>query len=260
MLPNMSRLVAFLAVFAPAFAFAQGGSELAPPPTSTGVAVDVEASVELEGEVEGEVAAEADAEPPVVYAQPHGQGAVQVAPVQPAVLPPQPRGAPVAPTGYGPQQPNAYAPGQPNAYTPGQPYAYPPRRSRHVRIRYREGMEVPEGASLVERRKRGLLIAGIAAFAGSYGISAVFASLDAELAIMAVPFAGPLIWQVRDGSSDTAAGMAFLSIAQVAGVVLFALGLRKRTYIEYWADRDGPTLMVTPDISPHYAGVSLTVF
>ncbi|MFK7999430.1 MAG: hypothetical protein AB8H86_07525 [Polyangiales bacterium] len=254
----MSRLVAFLAVFAPALALAQGGSELAPPPTSSGVAVDVEVNAELEPEGQSDPGA-GDTPPPVVYAQPHGQGAVQVAPVQPAVLPPQPRGAPVAPSGYGPQ-PNAYAPGQQNVYAPGQPYVYPPRRSRHVRIRYREGMEVPEGASIVERRRRGLLIAGIAAFAASYGISAVFASLDADLAIMAVPFAGPLIWQARDGSSDTAAGMAFLSIAQVAGVVLFALGLRKRTYIEYWADRDGPTLIVTPDITPQYAGVSLTLF
>lgn len=259
MLPDMSRLAAFLAVFAPALALAQGGSELAPPPTSSGVAVDVGGNLDVE------VAVEAETDPPVVYAQPHGQGAVQVAPVQPAVLqpavlPPQPQGAPVAPNGYGPQQPNAYTPGQPNVYAPGQPYVYPPRRSRHVRIRYREGMEVPEGAALIERRRRGLLIAGIAAFAASYGMSAVFASLDPELAIMAVPFAGPIIWQARDGGSDTAAGMAFLSIAQVVGVVLFALGLRKRTYIEYWAERDGPTLIVTPDITPHYAGVSLTVF
>ena len=121
-------------------------------------------------------------------------------------------------------------------------------------------MEVPEGAALIERRRRGLLISGIAAFAASYGISAVLASLDADLSIIALPFAGPLIWQARDGNSDTAAGMAFLSIAQVAGVVLFALGLQKRTYIEYWSSNDGPTLVVTPDITPQYAGVSLTFF
>ncbi|MFT5354343.1 MAG: hypothetical protein ACI9KE_001548 [Polyangiales bacterium] len=248
MLLDMSRLAAFLAVFTPALALAQGGSELAPPPTSAGVAVDVEVEIEVDGADD----VQAGADTPVVYAQPHGQAAVQVAPVQPSILPPQPRGAPLAPTGYGPAQQNVYA--------PGQAYTYPPRRSRHVRIRYREGMEVPEGAALVEHRRRGLLIAGIAAFAASYGISAVFASLDAELAIMAVPFAGPLIWQARDGNSDTAAGMAFLSIAQVVGVVLFALGLRKRTYIEYWAGRDGPTLIVTPDITPQYAGVSLTLF
>lgn len=239
----MSRLAAFLAVFAPALALAQGGSELAPPPNSAGVAVDVEVAVDPN--------APAEAQPDIVYAQPPGE-VIQAAPMQPQSLPPQPMGAPVAPTGYGP--------GQPTGYAPGQAYTYPPRRSRHVRIRYREGMEVPEGAALVERRKRGLLIAGIAAFAASYGTSAILASYDPDSAILAVPFAGPLIWQAQFGNSDTAAGAAFLSIAQAAGVVLFALGLRKRTYIEYWTAGDGPTLIVTPDITPQYAGVSVTLF
>lgn len=176
--------------------------------------------------------------------------------------------APTAPEGYGQPgaQPQYVQPVQPQYAPPGQPqYVQPaygrPQYTRRVRIRYREGMEVPPGAEVVERRKNGLWIAGLAVFGASYALSILVSTIDDELIPFAVPVVGPLIYQVRDGYRDELPLSILDTLAQTAGIVLFALGMRKSSYIESWATLPGGRrLAVIPRISRDQVGLSLTVF
>ncbi len=130
-----------------------------------------------------------------------------------------------------------------------------------MRIRYQEGMEVPQGAELVERRKTGLWIAGLAIFGATYISSVLVASAGGDLAAFGVPVVGPIIWQVREGDRDTTPLILLDALAQTAGLVLFALGMRKTRYIEYWASTPGGRrLAVIPRISRDQVGLSLSVF
>ncbi|MEM9072992.1 MAG: hypothetical protein AAGE52_31090 [Myxococcota bacterium] len=146
---------------------------------------------------------------------------------------------PVNPPANPPRAPFVIPPGyeqspQPTVQPAYAPYASPiPQRRRRVRVRYEEGMEIPPDARVFERRSRFLLIPGLIAFAVSYSLSIGAAASGADNNI-AVPFLGPILWQLDNGDSDTAPTMALLSIAQVAGMFLFSLGLRKKTYVEYW--------------------------
>ncbi|MEM7608924.1 MAG: hypothetical protein AAF411_26550 [Myxococcota bacterium] len=159
--------------------------------------------------------------------------------------------APLPPPGYGDQRRRTNP-----APTPSFAPSYAPRR-RRGRVRYVEGMELPVGAQLVERRRRGLLVPGIAVFAGVYGVSVALAIADRD-AILAVPLAGPVLWQLRYGNADTAPGAAVASIAQLAGVVLFALGMRKRTYVEYGTTARRRVRLI-PTLHTSYAGLTLDV-
>lgn len=222
-------------------AAAQGGDELAPPPTPATEIVVVEQP--------------SSQDPPEAQPQPQAQPAGSSQP---------PATSPFAPEGYGQPQPAQPQPQPAPVYAPQQqqqPYAQQYRRPRRLRLAYREGMEVPPNAEVVERRKSGLWITGMAVFLGTYLTSVTVASIDDELRPFYAPFIGPIIWQIRDGFSDTAALTIVLSLAQTAGIVLFALGMRKRTYVEYWATTPrGRHVAVLPQVDRHQLGLSLTVF
>jgi hypothetical protein len=168
--------------------------------------------------------------------------------------------APAAPgqPGYGQQQPG-YGQQQPGygQQQPGYGYQQPAPRLR--RIPYREGMQVPEGGRIVEKRRIGLIIAGAAMFAVSYGTSiSLFVDDIGFTGWMAVPAIGPFGEAAQD--DYTALGRFFLAfggLVQIAGLSLFTLGLASKSKsIEFYGlDERGWT--VTPRAGVRGAGLDL---
>lgn len=128
-------------------------------------------------------------------------------------------------------------------------------------------MEVPEHSRVIERRWRFLMWPGIGVFAASYALSTVLvASSDASAAI---PFVGPLIWQARSGGSADLEFTVPLALFQVVGAVAFAIGVKKRRYLETWRVGDrivpGPVarapryLALVPHMHRGGGGISLVV-
>ena len=192
------------------------------------------------------------------YVVPPGYGGGQTQPQ----YPPQ-QGYPQQ--GYPPQQqPQGYPPqttppgyGQPAGYGQPQPGYRPyvaPVRPRRVRMRYREGMEVPEDARFFDRRMMFLWIPGAALFGATYVLSTLAYTGGGRF----VPILGPILYQTRSGSSETRQETTFLALAQAIGITLFALGMRKRRYVEYTIG--GRTATVTPTLSQRGAGLQLTIF
>ncbi|MBO6934798.1 MAG: hypothetical protein JJ863_07480 [Deltaproteobacteria bacterium] len=152
--------------------------------------------------------------------------------------------------GYGQQQP-AYA--QP-AY-PQQQYQRPPRLQR---IPYHEGMTVPEGGRLIEKRSLGLIIAGGAMFLVTYGLSVSFYADSSLSGLMLVPVLGPIIETRND---DLFAIDRFLlvldGLVQAAGLTLFGLGIgRKKKFIEFYGMNE-PGWRVTPRVGIGGGGIDL---
>ncbi|MBX3251005.1 MAG: hypothetical protein KF901_27760 [Myxococcales bacterium] len=164
--------------------------------------------------------------------------------------------------GYG--QPGYGQPGygQPGYPTYGQSGPYGGSR-RRVRIAYQEGMEVPPGGQLIERRMRFLLFGGLGMFVGGYLLGGTLAVTGSDSGLGFVPLLGPLLWQVRDGTRNTTEVAVISTLMQAIGLVGFFIGLKKRRYIEYWAGGE-PTrergVALSPLVLPGGAGVSLTVF
>ena len=117
---------------------------------------------------------------------------------------------------------------------------------------------MPPNGRIFERRSRGILIPGLIAFAVSYSLSLSVAITGDEKVLFA-PFLGPILWQVDEGTDDTAPGMAILALAQTAGAVLFALGLRKKKYLEYFAVGER-RLQVAAGPMPGGGAVSLRIW
>jgi len=182
--------------------------------------------------------------PPTV---PDGYGGQQPQTAQPAPA------APGTQPGYGQQQP-AYA--QP-AYGQ-QVYQPQPRPPRLHRIPYREGMAVPEGGRIIEKRSLALAITGGAMFLVSYGLS-VSLYVDAGFTgMMLVPVLGPIIETRED---DFLAIDRFLlvldGLVQGVGLTLLGLGIgRKKKYIEYYGMNE-PGWRVSPRVGPGGGGVDL---
>ncbi len=108
-----------------------------------------------------------------------------------------------------------------------------------------DGTEIPADARVFERRSKGLILAGGIAFAAGYAISIGAGVTDQDRMLFA-PFVGPLIWQLDEGTSDTAGFIVLLTLAQTAGAVLFALGMRKRKYAEWYAGNRRISLAAAP--------------
>ncbi len=152
-------------------------------------------------------------------------------------IPPPPQGNYTVPSGYGNHPPPRFVPTQPTFQ------ASLPRR--RIRVRVREGTQIPEDANVFERRSKVLLLPGAIAFAVSYAIS-IGAGVTDDDRVFFAPFVGPLIWQLDEGTSDTAGFTALLTIAQTAGAFLFALGMRKKKYAEWYAGDRRISLAAAP--------------
>jgi len=122
-------------------------------------------------------------------------------------------------------------------------------------MRYREGMEVPEGARFYDRRLTFLWIPGAALFGATY----VLSTLTYDSGSIFVPILGPILFQTRSGTSDTRQETTLLALAQAAGITLFAIGMRKRRYVEYTLG-GGRTATLTPTVLRRGAGLQLTIF
>ncbi len=164
-----------------------------------------------------------------------------------AVAPPSP--PPVAPAPAAPP-PGRAAPPPPESQAP-YGYEYPPPRGyygdserdrkpeRPLVMDYMEGQPVPPGYTLVERRRKGLIITGSILFGISYGISLSVAAGDEysnPYGWLALPVLGPLIasTQLKDCSEgdfscdDKGAERGFLmfdTLTQGAGATMLILGL-----------------------------------
>ncbi len=165
----------------------------------------------------------------------------------------QPQGAQPAPSqpGYGQQQP-AYGQQQPGY---GQAYQRPPRLQR---IPYREGMPVPEGGQIIEKRSLGLIIAGGAMFLVSYGLSVSLYADAGFTGMMLVPVLGPIIETRED---DFLAIDRFLlvldGLVQGVGITLLGLGIgRKKKFLEFYGMNE-PGWRVTPRLGIGGGGVDL---
>lgn len=138
----------------------------------------------------------------------------------------------------------------------------PMPRGRLQRERYSEGMPMPPGGRIVERRKRGLIIAGAAAFGATYLTSALIYSVDRDLsypafnASLLIPVLGPFL-QLGNTSSSGGLILGVLGTAQAVGITLFSLGMVKRRYVEYFADLGQRGFSMSPQMSPERAGMNL---
>ena len=127
-------------------------------------------------------------------------------------IPPPPQGSYSVPSGYGNNPRPTFVSTQPTF----QPSQMPRRR---IRVRVREGTQIPPDARVYERRSRFLLLPGV---------------IDEDRLLYA-PLVGPLLWQLDEGTSDTAGLMVLLTLAQTAGALLFSFGMRKKKYAEWYA-------------------------
>lgn len=164
--------------------------------------------------------------------------------------------------------PEGYAPPQ-QVYTVDvyeQPYQPPPpqpsARPRRVVVPYEDGMEVPPGAYVRTRSRKGLWIPGVAIFAAGYFFTGAIGSLAMEIGgdvdqRIWVPLVGALL--VTDNSNARTAA-AFSTLVQGAGLTMLIVGLavRRRELVYY--TESGRGLMFGAAPLPGGAMVSLNVF
>jgi hypothetical protein len=183
---------------------------------------------------------------------------------------PPPAGSLAVPPGYGSAQVEP-APYQDPYAQPQYDLSYVPPRAaapRRTRVRYQEGMPIPPHAQLVERRLSFLMWPGLGVFAASYALSAAL-TINSDTAISVVPFLGPILWQVREGSSADLEVTVPLSILQLVGAVAFVIGVQKRRYLEQWTVNGQPVpnpsatrgreIALLPTLHRHGGGISLMV-
>jgi len=163
--------------------------------------------------------------------------------------------------------PETYAPPQ-QVYTVDvyeQPYQPPPdpnARPRRVVIPYEDGMEVPPGAYVRSRSRKGLWIPGVAIFAAGYFFTGLIGSLAMEIGgevdqRIWVPLVGALL--VTDNSNARTAA-AFSTLVQGAGLAMIIIGVaaRRRELVYYTENGRGLVFGAAP--LPGGAMVSLNVF
>ncbi len=184
--------------------------------------------------------------PPVeVVEQPDGYEYQEPQPGQPAPAQPAPYVQPGQPQ---PGQPQYAQPGQPQYAQPG----YAPQYTPQPRLRrepYHEGMTIPPGGELIERRRTGMIISGAAVFGGMYLLTvAATASVtgggisggSGGEPVLYVPVVGPFIRAFHGGTIR--GGRVFFVIdglVQTVGATLLIVGLASKTrYIQYYAESD----------------------
>ncbi len=152
--------------------------------------------------------------------------------------------------------PRAQAYAQPYPYPP---YAYPQPRMRRHRLRYTPGMQLPPGASIVERRHWAFAIPGLVLFTTHY-LGVFWAGATIEGGISAanyVPIIGPLLTLSDAGYEGGRSIRIYDSLVQAVGLALFIGGMHKTAYVEWRAD-DGVrrSFALAPGAGP--TGASLT--
>ncbi|MBO6938876.1 MAG: hypothetical protein JJ863_28165 [Deltaproteobacteria bacterium] len=235
----------------------ESGAELGQPaaPESESGPGDRPSNAEGEPEAESETApgerpAESESEP--------GDRPAESQPAAPAeAVPPPPTGGYTAPQGY--QAP----PGQWEPASDARVRVRP--RPRRVSITYREGMTVPAGGSLVSRRRRGFLIPGLIGFAATYAMNLVGSAMDEDNGIIAIPFVGFPIYQIREGDDVERPLVAVHTVVQLAAFALLVVGLIPKRTVEYFtlagrSKGDGPRWALVPTAHRRGAGLALTVF
>ena len=168
---------------------------------------------------------------------------------------PQQGGAPPAQTA--PNQQPGYGQTQPS-YGQQQPYQPQQRPPRLRQVPYREGMTIPEGGRIVEKRRLGMIIAGGAMFLVAYGLSvSLYVDIDFS-GMMLVPVVGPFIETREDDlfAIDRLL-LVFDGLVQGVGLTLLGLGIgRKKKIVEFYGLNE-PGWRVTPRLGPGGGGVDL---
>jgi hypothetical protein len=138
-----------------------------------------------------------------------------------------------------------------------------------VEIDYTEGQPVPPGYTVIERRRKGLIITGSILFGVSYGISLAVAAgseYSNDYGWLVLPVAGPVIASTQldscendDFSCDdqgTERGFLMLdTLVQAAGATMFFVGLTvsKKVMVLHME----PEFSVAPIVSPHARGLQV---
>lgn len=137
-----------------------------------------------------------------------------------------------------PEPPVVYVPVPPEQtlYMPGQ---RPPRQRRY-REPYYEGMVIPPGGEIIQRRKIGLMIPGAVMFGISYISVASFYAIANDLdenppGKLLVPVLGPFLAMDRYTTSSGRFVLGWAGLMQGVGLTLFALGVVPRRYVQYYA-------------------------
>ncbi len=205
----------------------------------------------------GDPTAEAEVGDPPAEAEVGDPPAEAPAPTPAEAIPAPPTTGYTAPEGYSP-------PPQRWEQPPGRRVEARPR-PRRVSIPYREGMTVPPGGSLVTRPRRGFLVPGIIGFTATYAMNLVGSAMDEDNGIIAIPFVGLPIYQIREGSDDERPLVAIHTVVQLAAFALLVVGLIPRRSVEYFtyprrSKGDGPRWALVPTAHRRGAGLALTVY
>lgn len=151
---------------------------------------------------------------------------------------------------------------QPVYQQPYQPPPQPNARPRRVVIPYEDGMEVPPGAYVRSRSRKGLWIPGLAIFAAGYFFTGAIGTLAMDIGGTVdqriwVPVVGAFL--VTDHDAGQAAAV-FSMLVQSAGLTMLIAGLAsRRRELVYYTD-SGRGLMFGATPLPGGAMVSLNVF
>lgn len=126
-------------------------------------------------------------------------------------------------------------------------------------------MTVPPGGSLVTRHRRGFLIPGALVFSATYLMNLVGSAMDEDNGIIAIPFVGLPIYQLRERDEFSRPLVAAHTIVQVAAFAMLVIGLIPRRTIEYFtvagrSNGDGARWALLPTAHRRGAGLALTVF
>jgi hypothetical protein len=190
-----------------------------------------------------------EATPPPAAAAPAPAPAPYPPPAPAGTPPPAPYPAPY----YGQYPPPGYAPYPQQPYPQYQPY--PP---------------LPPPQLVTEHRpRRGLVIGGAVTFGVSWGLAASISLLASDCStcsgrdstdVLWIPIAGPVLAGSRDTGSNDSAFWILWSVAELAGVTMFVIGVIGHDVTTYKrvAGRNGPTLQLTPLLARDTSGMALT--
>ena len=95
---------------------------------------------------------------------------------------------------------------------------------------------IPDGYSVVYRKRKGLIVGGSVTLGVSYGISMLTAAIGEdesydgqnEMAAMWIPVAGPFIQMANEGSATGKLVLAGLGGAQLAGAIMLYYGMTSK--------------------------------
>ncbi len=132
----------------------------------------------------------------------------------------------------------------------GEYYTVPERDERPRQLPYYEGEPEPEGYRLVERPRRGLVIAGAITLGATYSLNlsvAMGTDFKGDAAWLALPVFGPwiLMAEASGENADTGRSLLFFDgLVQAAGAAMLAVGLWYPTQV--WVRQDGANLRLLP--------------